>query len=53
MAYMLEVEKPVCQRCQKKATHYVFNRFNARNGAYCTPHAKAYVAELNAREAKA
>ena len=51
MAYMLPVEKPVCRTCLKRATFNVYNRFNARNGAFCTRHATAYVAELNARDA--
>lgn len=50
MAYMTPIEKPNCARCGAKATHYVFNRVNARNGAFCTRHAKQYVAELDARE---
>lgn len=51
MAYMTEIGKPKCARCSKRATHYVYNRFNANNGAYCTPHARAYVAELKSRDA--
>ena len=51
MAYTLPIPKEVCRVCGKRAALYVFNRFNANNGAYCTRHADAYVKELKARDA--
>lgn len=53
MAYLKPVEKPMCQRggCTKRATFYVFNTYNANNGAYCTRHANQYRDELAARGA--
>lgn len=50
MAYTSPVEKPNCFNCSKKATIYVYNRFNARNGAYCTKCGEKYCKELNLRE---
>lgn len=35
MAYIVEIPKPKCRDCSKKATHEVKNRFNASNGFFC------------------
>lgn len=53
MAYLLPVEKPRCSECPKPATVYAYNRFNARNGAFCTRHGEAYVKALDVREKSA
>jgi hypothetical protein len=51
MAYLLEIAKPDCQICGKRATHTLYNRASAKCGDYCDRHAKSELIRFNKSEA--
>jgi 2-C-methyl-D-erythritol 4-phosphate cytidylyltransferase len=51
MAYLRDIEHERCRTCTyRKATHRLFNRYNAEIGAYCSMHAKRALKQLKAGE---
>lgn len=46
-AYKVEILKRTCRVCSNRATHEVFNTYNASVGYFCRGHADKKVEELN------
>ena len=50
MAYLSAVDVPLCETCKGRASEWLVNNVNARQGAYCNKHKAAALKSFQQRE---